>query len=152
MNNITLDIFFESGITLLALIGFGLASYIYAHKKANKRLICPLHSNCETVIHSDYAHFLGIPVEALGMIYYIFTAAFHFLLITLPLIISPSILLFALILSIAAFLFSLYLISVQVFILKQICTWCLLSATICTLIFLITFLASHTTIGLIMAK
>jgi uncharacterized membrane protein len=147
MNNLVLAILLESAITVLALVGFGLASYIHVHKKARQKLVCPLRSNCETVIHSDYSKFLGVPVEALGMIYYVLAASFHFLLIALPAIVSPSVLLFTLVISTAAFLFSLYLLSIQFFIIKQLCTWCIISAIISTLIFLLTFISSHVTFG-----
>ena len=147
MYNFTTNVVIEIGATALAFVGLALSSYIYIHKKSRRRLICPLRSNCETVIHSDYSRFFGVPVELLGIIYYMFVMIFHFSLVISPGIGSLAILYSTIILSIIAFLFSLYLISVQIFILRQICTWCLLSATISTLIFVATVLSSHFVVG-----
>ena len=60
-------------IILLGIVGFSIASYIYNKKRNKKKLICPIHSNCEQVINSNYSKILGIPVEILGIIYYLFT-------------------------------------------------------------------------------
>lgn len=127
-------------VILIGLAGFLLASYIRNKKKKNKPLVCPLKSNCDTVINSDYSSFCGIRLEILGMIYYAFIAigygvANNFFSI------SGAVFNFMLPFSFFAFLFSLYLISVQAFVLRQWCTWCLFSAFFCTLIFILSFLA-----------
>ncbi len=132
---------------LLGAVGFSLALYIHRHKKKSKPLVCPLRSNCEAVIHSDYSRFVGIPVELLGIYYYLATTLFHAFLVFSPNLTHPAFFLSSLVVATGAFLFSLYLVSVQLFILKQICTWCLLSATISTIIFLITFFSTHFVLG-----
>ncbi len=123
-------------LKILSLSGFFIALYIYLHKNKKKPLVCPLKSNCEKVIHSDYSKFFGIPVEILGMIYYsliflISLGSFFF-----SNLIHPSIFSFALGLTILAFLFSLYLTFIQLFVLREMCTWCLTSALASTLIFI----------------
>lgn len=123
-------------IIFLAFGGFLIARYIRHHKKNSKEsLICPLKANCDTVIHSDYSKLLGIPIEVLGMIYYASLAVVYGLIIIFPGLGTPmfvSSLLFA---TVCAFVFSIYLTMVQAFILKNWCTWCIISATICASIF-----------------
>ena len=126
-------IIFVNLISLLGLSGFLLASYIYSKKKTKKKLICPMRSNCDTVIHSDYSKILGIPVEILGMIYYAIIGCVY----SIVFIIDMWSFLIAMILlgiSFCAVLFSVYLISIQAFVVKHWCTWCLCSAFISILI------------------
>jgi len=123
-------------IIFLGFGGFLIAMYIRHHKKnVEEALVCPLKANCDLVIHSDYSKFLGIPVEILGMYYYGFIAISYGLIVIFPNLGAPVIasgLMFA---SLCAFVFSIYLTLVQAFILKNWCTWCLISAFICGMIF-----------------
>lgn len=123
-------------IIFLSFGGFLIARYIRHHKKnVQEALICPLKVNCDMVIHSDYSKFLEIPVETLGMVYYGLLAVSYGSIIIFPVIgvsLVVSGLLFA---TVCAFAFSIYLTLVQAFILKNWCTWCLISATICATIF-----------------
>ena len=130
-------------IIFLAFAGFLIARYIRHHKKNVKEaLVCPLKANCDTVIHSDYSRFLGIPLEVLGMIYYGLLALSYGLLIVFPSFGIPLIVSGLMVASICAFLFSIYLTIVQAFVIKNWCTWCIISATICAAIFLIDVLNS----------
>jgi len=125
-------------IIFLAFGGFLIARYIRHHKKnVEEALVCPLRANCDMVIHSDYSKFLGIPIEALGMVYYSLLAVSYGLLVIFPVLNQPlvaSSLLFA---TVCAFVFSIYLTLIQAFVIKNWCTWCLISATICGAVFAI---------------
>lgn len=121
---------------ILSLCGFFIALYIYRKKRKKKPLICPLRSNCDVVVTSDYSKFLNIPLENIGMGYYGFLAILHTVLMVVG--DSPLFSLIVLVFSGGAFLFSVYLISIQAFVLRQWCVWCLTSASISTIIFLIT--------------
>ncbi len=123
-------------IIFASFFGFLLALYIRHKKTAKEEIICPIGSNCQNVIHSEYSKFLGIPVELLGLFYYGFTALFYGALAAMPVLkISSGFILGVLTFSFAAFLFSLYLTFIQAFYLRAWCTWCLVSAGLCTLIF-----------------
>jgi uncharacterized membrane protein len=129
-------------IIFVAFSGFLLAAYI-RHKKVSKEtLVCPLRSNCGTVIFSDYSRFFGVPVELLGMAYYLIVAVVYGVFLAAP-ISMPQFVVFGIFsMTIAAFLFSLYLTFIQAFALKQWCAWCLVSAGFCTVIFLLTVFVS----------
>ena len=127
-------------LIFLAFIGFAIAFYIRHHKKNIKEaLVCPLKANCDTVIHSDYSKFLGIPVELLGLIYYGLVAISYGLFVVLPETATSLTIFMIHLASVLAFLFSIYLALVQAFALKNWCTWCLISATISASIFIISF-------------
>lgn len=123
----------------LGFAGFLLALYI-AHKKRRKmeHFVCPLRGNCREVISSDYSKFFGIPVEYLGMMYYALIAIIYGLFVPfaqqMQLAIIP-----AFFLSTFALVFSFYLTFLQVFTLRKLCTWCLISAVLTALIFGISF-------------
>lgn len=128
-------------IIFLAFGGFVLASYIHHKKSAKKEhFICPMKGHCSAVVNSDFSKFLGIPVELLGMVYYIATAIGYGLISAVPSLawLTPILL----VTSVLAFLFSVYLTFIQIFSLKTFCTWCLISAGLCTLIAALAFAGS----------
>ncbi len=129
-------------IFVLGACGFWVARHIHHHKKPdNKPLVCPMKFDCNAVVHSDYSKFAGIPLEVLGMFYYGLVTIFYLYMVFLPVVMPTAFIATAVALSISAFLFSLYLIFVQVFILKKGCFWCFISAGISVLIFISTVYA-----------
>ncbi|MBI2639563.1 MAG: vitamin K epoxide reductase family protein [Candidatus Sungbacteria bacterium] len=115
--------------------GFLLAFYIRHKKHAREKMVCPLDSDCDAVVYSKYATFLGIPVEILGLFYYGFIAVSYAIFLGIPSFASTLTVFGTLVITAAAFLFSLYLTFIQAFALKQWCSWCLTSAGLCTVIF-----------------
>lgn len=130
-----LNTFWDTILIFAAFSGFLLAFYIRHKKHANEKLVCPLDSDCESVIHSDYSVFLGVPVEVLGMIYYGIVAIAYGVFLMFPQLVSPFAIFSVFTLSTTAFFFSLYLTCVQIFAIRQLCTWCLVSAGLSTAIF-----------------
>jgi len=127
-------IFIQCVLIFSGIIGFFLARFIKNKKKEKKRLVCPLRSDCTTVIHSSYSRFAGIPVERIGMFYYALVVLFYFAIIfSLPG--AEFAYDIAIWISSIAFVFSIYLVMIQIFKLKQFCFWCLCSAVICLVIF-----------------
>ena len=136
------DIAIRIVIFILGLCGFAVAKHIHNHKKPNATpLVCPMNFDCHAVVHSDYSKFFGVHVEVFGMIYYALLSLFYLMLIFFPEVLSPTLVVIAIIGSLIAFLFSLYLVGVQFFILKKGCFWCFVSAILCILIFIVTIFA-----------
>ena len=124
-------------LVVCAFCGLSLATFIYFKKRLQAPLVCPIGHSCDPVVHSDYSRFMGIPVELLGIIYYTIIVAAYAVMLAAP---TPhGGLLGGLLLGLSgiALLFSLYLTAVQAFILKEWCTWCLISAALCAFIFAI---------------
>lgn len=134
------DIFIRITILVLGLCGFWVAKHIRKHKKTGNPLVCPIRFDCNTVVNSDYSKFFGIPVEVLGMAYYGFIFLSYFFFIFLPSMLPGFFTGLIVALSTLAFLFSVYLIYIQIFILRKGCSWCIVSALISTLIFILTAL------------
>ncbi len=126
---------------LAAAAGFGISLYIYRKQHAKQPLMCPRRAPCETVIASPQAKTVGISNAVLGMVYY----AAVFLLLLNGMIRGVSLNMQALLILLTAigFLFSLYLIGVQHFVIKQWCAWCLGSALAATVLFLSMILLYH---------
>lgn len=115
--------------------GFFIAGYIH-HKKATRTpLVCPLKASCDKVVYSPYATFLGIPIEIIGLFYYGIITVSYAIFFFFPALASSftSFLLFSL--TTAAFLFSAYLTVIQALALREWCSWCIVSALLCTTIF-----------------
>jgi uncharacterized membrane protein len=122
-------------IIFISFAGFFLSFYLHHKKKEKKeQFICPLKGKCSEVIHSRYSRFFGIPVELIGMLYYTAVAIGYGLSVASG---AESVWLLSilLLLTTGAFAFSLYLTFIQIASLRKLCTWCLLSATFCTVIF-----------------
>ncbi len=135
------DILARVIVFILGVCGFFVAFHIYKKKRGNQPLVCPIRFDCHTVVHSNYAKFFGIPVEILGMLYYLSIIVGYLFLIFSPAALSDNFIVALIVLSLIAFLFSAYLIGVQIFILKKGCSWCIVSAFICLAIFLVTVFA-----------
>jgi len=135
------DLLIRIMILVFGLCGFMVAKHIRNHKIKNKPLICPIRFDCNTVVNSDYSKFFGIPVEILGMIYYAFVALIYFFFIFIPSSMLVGLIIFPIIICLTAVLFSVYLIAVQIFILKKGCSWCVVSACISFFIFILTIFA-----------
>ncbi|MEX0916706.1 MAG: vitamin K epoxide reductase family protein [Candidatus Spechtbacterales bacterium] len=132
---------FYGFILAASLAGFGVASYIFYTKKTHKQLVCPTGSNCNAVITSKYSVFLGIPIEYLGMAYYATILASYAAFLLTPGFLGQPIPFLIILLSFGAFLFSIYLLIAQGFLLKQWCIWCLLSATLSVAIFIVSLIS-----------
>lgn len=129
-------------IIVAAIGGFILANYLHRKKSKNQAMVCPLKGNCEAVVHSEYSKFFGIPVEKLGMVYYVVVGVAYATMLVLPGLQQSWFVFGILAMSLAAFLFSLYLTFIQIALLKQLCTWCIVSALLCTSIFVLALLGS----------
>jgi uncharacterized membrane protein len=133
------DFFVRIIIFVLGLCGFMVARHIYKHKNnAESPLVCPIGFDCDFVVHSNYSEFMHVPLEVFGMIYYALLSLFYLGLILAPGYMPGALTILLLPATFCAFLFSIYLASVQIFILKKGCSWCLISTLISALIFILT--------------
>lgn len=121
---------------ILGLIDAGYLSYVKFFKTA---IYCtPGLGDCASVNGSQWSSLFGIPLAYLGMLGYIsilailaFGNRWEWL--------KPysSYLLFAL--SAFGFVFSLYLTYLEIWVIKAICQWCMVSAFLMTVIFICTY-------------
>lgn len=127
---------FYSFILIAAAGGFGVAAHIRYIKSRHRQLVCPMNSDCNAVINSRYARFLGVSLEYWGMLYYAVIFISYLVMLLAPHLLSGFFVTGLMILTAGAFFFSLYLLFTQAFILRQWCIWCLLSAACSISIFI----------------
>jgi len=129
--------FLSAAIIAVAAVGFVDAAYLAAKHFSGGPIPCSLLNGCEKVTTSPYATFAGIPVALLG-------AIFYFGMLVLGIIFRETgRSVFAKLLGLGGvlgFLFSLWFVFVQVFILDALCLYCLISAGTSTLLFVFGFL------------
>ncbi len=113
---------------LLALVGLFVAIYLTLFKVGIVgQLVCAVGS-CETVQTSQWATFLGLPVAAWGVGYYVVVLALAFAGTTERWEASPRIPLALVLLTAWGALFSLWLTWLELFVIHAICQWCVVSA------------------------
>ena len=122
-------LFFAFG--LVSFIGFLDAAYLTAKFYLGSTVTCGFFTGCEAVLTSPYAIILGIPVALLGVAYY----AFWLFLFVLALDTKSDLFARALWLTSIGFIASLGFIGIQIFIIKAVCLYCLISAAASTIMF-----------------
>lgn len=126
-------------IIAASIIGLSITFSIYKKKHAKAVMVCPFGADCNTVINGGFSKFLGIGLEVYGTAYYAFIATIYGSFLLIPEAASNIYILFFVTgMTIAGFLFSIYLTFVQAFVIKTWCSWCLMSAALSTAIFLFT--------------
>lgn len=103
---------------LVALAGVAVAGYLTWAHFADTSVLCVAGGGCETVQESEYAEIAGIPVAVLGLGSYV---------IILALVAWDSVgaRLAAASLAFVGFLFSMYLLVLQLFVIDAVCIWCM---------------------------
>jgi uncharacterized membrane protein len=117
----------RSTTTTLTLAGVGVAGYLTYVHYAGLHPVCGISHGCETVQTSSYAHLAGVPVALLGLLNYLL------ILVTLRTR-GDNALLTGYVLTVIGFGFSLYLTYREVFTIHAICSWCVSSAIVFTLL------------------
>lgn len=102
----------------VALAGVAVAGYLTWVHFDDAALVCVAGGGCETVQESEYAEVAGIPVALIGLGAYV-------ALLGLLLWDAPRARLVAATLALVGFLFSVYLLALQLFVIDAVCVWCL---------------------------
>ena len=124
--------YYKPAILVLSAIGFLISLYLtYLHFAEGQAAFCSQGSDCDLVRQSSYSSILGIPVALLGAIGYLLIFWFSYVSVSRKM---RWVLLY--ILSLSGFVFSLYLTYVEIFIIKAICQYCVISAVLMTIIFI----------------
>jgi uncharacterized membrane protein len=127
-------------VATLALAGIFVALYLLLYKiGVVGNLSCSIGS-CETVNTSRWAVFLGAPVAGWGVAFYV--AMFGLALASLQERYASSLGMSKLlaVVSGAGLVFSIWLTYLELFVIHAICQWCVVSAIIVTMIFVVAVL------------
>jgi len=118
-------------IAFVAALGVGVATYIAIADSGGGAPACLAGgSGCQTVADSSYSHLLGVNVAVFGIVGYLLLLASAFLA-------TDAARLGGFLVSLGGFGFSVYLTYIEVFKIEAICQWCVASAVLMTILFLL---------------
>jgi len=118
-------------IAFVAALGVGVATYITIADSGGGAPACLAGgSGCQTVADSSYSHLAGINVAARGIVGYVLLLASAFLA-------SDAARFGGFVVARGGFGISVYLTYIEVFRIEAICQWCVASAVLMTVLFLL---------------
>lgn len=123
-------------IIALALVGFTDSSFLLAKRVSGAPIPCFITSGCDTVSKSPYSVLFGVPLSALGMIFYLGIGFLALLYLDTKNLFVAKLIPVA---TTLGFLSSLYFIYIQKFKIGAFCIYCILSAIVSTLLFALGF-------------
>jgi uncharacterized membrane protein len=129
---------YRMAAALLSLAGFFVSLYLYLYKIGRIGTLACGTGGCETVQTSPFSRFLGLEVALYGVIGYLVLLVLSMDMLRRPVAGISSRLLR--ILSGVGLAFTIYLTYLELFVIKAICRWCVGSAVIITLIFIVALL------------
>ncbi len=125
----------------IAALGFLDATYLAVEHYTTFSLPCSITHGCEFVTNSVYSEILGIPVAVLGAAYY---ASVLLGTVVAQELKKPRWLLGIAYSTTLGFLFSLWFVYAQLFLIKAICQYCMVSAATSTMLFVVSMLYLRT--------
>lgn len=130
---------------VLAFIGLIDAGYITVKYYTGGEVACPITGGCSSVLTSTYSQIAGFPVSGYGLIFYTSVLLLAFLYLDMKAQWIEKLMPF---LGLVGFLFTLWFVYLQIFVIEAICFFCMVSAILATTIFIlagIAFLKTHFT-------
>jgi uncharacterized membrane protein len=118
-------------IAFVATLGIGVATYITIADSGGGAPTCLAGGGgCETVANSSYSHIAGVNIAIFGIIGYITLLATAFFSNDLARFGGFAV-------ALGGFGFSIYLTYLELFTIEAICQWCVASAVLMTILFLL---------------
>lgn len=125
-------------IFVLSLIGLLLSTFLFYEYNLQGPVMCPIGTGCDVVRASPYSHFLGISVPLLGIVFYLLMAIFS--VVSAQKNFNNLLSRLKLLVSLAGFFFGLYLTFLEIFVIKAVCFWCVISFILSFLILVLVIL------------
>jgi uncharacterized membrane protein len=118
-------------IAFLAAIGIGVAAYIAIVEGGGGAPACLAGgSGCETVAKSSYSHVAGVNIAVFGIVAYVLLLASAFFA-------NDTARLGGFAVALGGFGYSVFLTYLEIFKIEAICQWCVASAVLMTILFLL---------------
>ena len=124
----------------LALAGIFLALYLLLYKLGMIGALTCSVGSCETVNTSKWATLLGIPVAGWGVAWYLATFVLALVSIQEKFADSRFMSLALLLMTASGLIFSTYLTYLELFVIHAICQWCVVSAVLVLVMFVLSAL------------
>lgn len=125
-------------VAALALAGIFLALYLLLYKLGMIGALTCSVGSCETVNTSKWATFIGIPVAGWGVAWYFATFVLAVVSIQDRFLDSRGISLALVVMTGSGLIFSAYLTYLELFVIHAICQWCVVSAILVLVMFVLT--------------
>lgn len=124
---------------VLTIIGLLVSIYMTIYKLTDNNAMCLGSGDCSTVNASRYAEVNGIPVAVLGILgYAAILATLYFETRTGFFKQNGTLMIFGM--ALTGFLFTLWLIYAEIFLINALCPFCITSQTAMTLIFILSII------------
>jgi len=118
-------------IAFVAALGVGVATYIAIAESGGGSPVCLAGgSGCKTVAESSYSHVAGVNIAVFGAIGYLLLLATAFFASDLARFGGFAV-------SLGGFGYSIFLTYIEIFKIEAICQWCVASAVLMTILFLL---------------
>jgi uncharacterized membrane protein len=118
-------------IAFFAALGIGVAAYIAIAEAGGEAPVCLAGgSGCQTVADSSYSHVAGVNIAVFGIIGYALLLATAFFA-------GDAVRLGGFVLALGGFGYSVFLTYLEIFKIEAICQWCVASAVLMTILFLL---------------
>ena len=127
-------------VALVALTGVFVALYLTLYKLGYIGTLACAVGSCETVQTSKWATLFGFPVGAWGVAYYVAVLAIALLGLTPRWADSRGLSDVLLAVTTFGLLFSLWLTYLELFVIHAICQWCVVSAILAAILFVLSWL------------
>lgn len=134
-------------VIVLSILGIFDTAYLTAERYLSSPVYCPIGGECDKVLTSPYATIYGVPLALFGLIFYFFILVLALGYQTCPLKFFEKkfrrasnraiILKIFFVLTLLAFIFSGWLVYLQLFVIKAICVYCVISAINVAALFII---------------
>ena len=127
-------------VALVALAGVFVALYLTLYKLGYIGTLACAVGSCETVQTSKWATFLGFPVGGWGVAYYLVVLALAIAGLTGRFADSRGLSQALVVITAFGLLFSVWLTYLELFVIHAICQWCVISAILAAILFVLSWL------------
>jgi uncharacterized membrane protein len=118
-------------IAFFAALGIGVATYIAIAESGGGSPVCIAGGHgCETVAKSSYSHLAGVNIAVFGIVGYV-------LLLVSAFFVNDEARFGGFVVALGGFGYSVFLTYVELFKIEATCQWCLASAALMTILFLL---------------
>jgi uncharacterized membrane protein len=122
----------------LAVIGVLVSIYMTIYKLTDNNNMCIGNHGCSVVNSSPYASVYGIPVALIGVVGYAAILAVLYMQDRVNKFFKENSILMVFGMAITGFVFTLYLIYLEIYVIKALCPFCLTSQIVMTILFFVT--------------
>jgi uncharacterized membrane protein len=121
----------QRAIAFFATLGIGVAGYIAIAEAGGDAPVCLAGgSGCKTVAESSYSHVAGVNIAVFGVVGYVLLLASAFFA-------NDAARFGGFVVALGGFGYSVFLTYIEIFKIEAICQWCVASAVLMTIIFLL---------------